>query len=171
MIKKPVLLALLEGVVRPEELYWIDDRRFYDCFSPERYGPFALVRAVFDRELYKEALAVPFEAGRAGHAALERPVQRVEVEAEIAAEVSRRCGAEVRPEQIIIDVPEPISFEVDLPVALPNSGNAPPFHEAGSVFSREVVGGFTRSLRRLRLFTPADPAMAACAAEALRERL
>ncbi|MFP4564265.1 MAG: hypothetical protein ACLFRY_13255, partial [Spirochaetia bacterium] len=46
-------------------------------------------------------------------------------------------------------IPEPISFEVDLPI-LTGEGFVP-FPKSGSVFTGPVVQGFTRALRKLRL--------------------
>ncbi len=60
----------------------------------------------------------------------------------------------VYPESVIIDIPEPISFEVD--IAITEGTSHRKFINADSVFSRSVVQGFTESLRKIRLFVPED---------------
>ena len=54
------------------------------------------------------------------------------------------------PEEIIIDIPENISFEISLPI-LTETGEKP-FSGSSSVFTPPVVRSFTGSLRKLRLF-------------------
>ncbi|MDR0349092.1 MAG: hypothetical protein LBH90_06335, partial [Tannerella sp.] len=61
-----------------------------------------------------------------------------------------RTGSAVRPEEIIIDVPEPISFETGLHV----SGESRDFEESSTVFKPQTVKNFTASLRILRIFAP-----------------
>jgi hypothetical protein len=52
-----------------------------------------------------------------------------------------------------VDIPEPISFESDVPVEL-EDGTVVKFPEAGPVFTKPVIDGFTQNLSKIRLFTP-----------------
>lgn len=75
-----------------------------------------------------------------------------------------RAGSAV---EVVIDVPEPISFESDLPII--DTGAT--FSTSSTVFGPDVVRSFTASLRVLRVFADADSArrgtIAAAAAELL----
>ena len=84
------------------------------------------------------------------HYRLENLDYRLEFEAQLAAEMGRTTGSKIAPEQIIIDIPEPISFDIDLPVALAD-GKYLPFKDSGSVFDTKVVQGFSKTLRGLYL--------------------
>ena len=56
---------------------------------------------------------------------------------------------------VIIDVPEPVGFEVSFPVLI---GDAiVDYPHAGTVFTPQVVADFTRTLRRIRLIL--DPSV------------
>jgi hypothetical protein len=56
------------------------------------------------------------------------------------------------PEDVTIDVPHSVSFEVDLPIL--RDGRQTDFMDSGTVFDRSVVTGFTTNLKKLRLVTP-----------------
>jgi len=84
---------------------------------------------------------------------------RLAAEQAIAREASLLLGRPVPSWHIIIDIPEPISFEIDLPVL--DGGDSRPFAEAASVFTAETVRGCGRSLRRVALIAAADPPLAA----------
>ncbi len=79
---------------------------------------------------------------------------RLAAEQAIAREASHALGRPVPAWHLIIDIPEPISFEIDLPVL--DAGESRPFAETDSVFTEATVRGFGRSLRRVSLFAEAD---------------
>jgi HD superfamily phosphohydrolase len=173
MVKKALVLGLHEGVLAQEQLYWTDDAGFLGVLDASKFGPFALADAVTGRRLYRVACSVPFDATLEAHRRMEHPAQRLEVEEEIAREVGRILGRQVRGEEIIIDVPESLSFDLGLPVldGLPSgtsgeAGEAPP-----SVFEPGVIAGFARALRPMALMVPRDDALAAAASGAFRERV
>ncbi len=150
MIKKAVLLGLAEGDLDKEKLYGLDDAEFYMAMAAKHAPYYRLASMVFQRQLLKTAYEAPFDADRhAGAVDMER---RLDLEREIARSL-RNAGAQVEEWQVILDIPEPISFEVDLQIH--RDGAFFPFRDSGSVFSPEMVEGFTRSLRKTRLFLPA----------------
>ncbi len=155
MIKKAVFLALKEGAIRPEELYGLDDEDFFRVVAAREFAPFSLVRRVAARDLLKTAVDLPWDGERFRR--LEDLELRGEAEARIAAEASRAAGMPVRPEDVVVDIPERITFEIDLPV-LAAGGRTLEYAEAGSVFSPPVVRGFSRALRTLRVALPAEAA-------------
>lgn len=151
MIKKAVLLGLSSGDLDKEKLYGLDDAEFYMTMAAMRAPYFRLARMVFRRQLLKTAYEAPFDAGR--HGAAVEMEKRLDLEREIVRSL-RSEGAELEEWQVILDIPEPISFEVDLQIH--RNGELFPFSQSGSVFSPEMVEGFTRSLRKIRLFLPAE---------------
>jgi HD superfamily phosphohydrolase len=152
MIKKSVLLALREAVLRPDDLYWLDDYEFSSLTEKHRFAPFQLIRRVSERRLYKLAAAVPFEADNPLHLRLQDVHERLTFEEELCREVEKLLGTKLPVESLIIDVPEPINFEINLPVLQPESGEITVYEHSRSVFNRDSVRSFVRSLRTISLF-------------------
>jgi HD superfamily phosphohydrolase len=165
MIKKAVLLALEAGALRPEELYGLDDQEFFALAARNSFPPMELAGRVARRQLFKRVASRPLDPGDAALASLGSLPARAAAEKAIAAEASRALGRPVPPWSIIIDIPEPISFEIDLPVLEAGEpgeeGDSRPFAESDSVFTEATVRGFGRSLRRVSLIAEADPPLAA----------
>jgi hypothetical protein len=61
-------------------------------------------------------LRLPFHADFAEHRALEDGAARTALEDRIAAEAAAVLGRPVPAESVVVDVPERISFEADIPV-------------------------------------------------------
>ena len=147
MIKKAVLLALNEGVLKPEDLYGLDDDGFYAKLRSIAFPPFALADAVFEARIFGCVLDLPFDSGDCRHRALLDLDTRLEVEKSLAAS----CGQGLESLDLVIDVPEGVSFETQLPVI--GAGGTVPFPESATVFTPPVVAGFANSLRRIRVFS------------------
>ena len=79
--------------------------------------------------------------------------KRVLAEVELRSLINRGSNAGLTPCQVIIDIPEPISLESDVPVITAENGTMS-FIEAGPVFTTPVIEGFTRALTRIRVFLP-----------------
>lgn len=146
MIKKAVLMALGDGVIRPEELYGLDDELFFSRLAGIDYPPFELITRVPNRELYRVVWDSPYQEHEHGH--LTNLDARFAAESRIAEQLSSH-GSVIRPEEVIIDIPENISFEVTIPVV--NDEDVVDYMDSGTVFTRQVVEDFTRTLRRVRL--------------------
>jgi hypothetical protein len=144
-------MAMEEGVLEPGELYWLDDEEFFSRFPGQRYAPFELISRVACRSLYKTAYETAYDPDR--HASYLSLSSRLAECERIAASLSRHLASTVAPWEILVDIPEPISFEVELPII--DGERSVPFTGSGSVFSRPVVDGFSASMRMLRVFTPA----------------
>ena len=156
MIKKAVLLALAAGVLRPSSFYWLDDREFLDFAGRLDFPPFQLVRQVSERRLYKALFAVPFRPDNPLHLRLEDLPQRLRYEEALALEVSRRLGRPLASSALLIDIPERVSFEVDLPVSENAEAQSVPFASSRSVFTPQTVDGFSSSLRTAALIACRD---------------
>ncbi len=152
MIKKAILMGLSAGVIGASSLYGIDDSEFLSLMSSVSYPPFELAQKAFSRRLYRAVVRLPFAPASPLHARLESLGSRMDYEAELAAAAARILGREVMPEEVIIDVPERQSFEIDLPIK--DEQEWIPYEQSGSVFGGAVVRGFAGTLRHVCLLCP-----------------
>lgn len=153
MIKKAVYSALVDGEIRTEDLYGIDDDEFSRRFSGSSYPPFDLIAKVATRTLHAPILELSAESNPDLFERVATLDGRAVLESEIAKELSIRTGRSFTTNAVIIDIPEPISFEADLMIDTGDS--LIPFPESGSVFDRAAVSRFSQALRQIRLFV--DP--------------
>lgn len=154
MIKNAVYRALQEGVLVPEELYGLDDELLLSRLDEETFPPFELIRRVGRRDLLKPLAEIPFSEKIPGHRLVEDNRRRQELEAEIARDLRGRGHRSLQDHQVLLDLPDAISFEADLPVLSREVSN---FSEE-SVFSPSVVSRFTATLRKIRLVAPPETA-------------
>ena len=168
MIKKAVLLAVDAGVLGLEELYGLDDESFYSRLralggaGARARAAYSLAEAVFEGRLYRPVLDLPFDASEEAQASLVDLGARLRFEEKLAVASGSRLGAA----SVVVDIPEPISFETDLPVILETgAASSRPFSESPTVFTPPVVASFASSLRRIRVFCAesGDAARAAAA--------
>ena len=166
MIKKAVLTGLAQGHLRCAELYGLDDEGFRRLLDGRPSAVFSLARRTFRRELLRVACQVPFDPALPAHRALQPPAARAPVEARLAADLSRACGVAVAADEVILDLPEPISFDVDLEVVDGSEAlrSATPRVDSATVFNGTVVGVFRRRLRAISLIAPNDPPLQRAAA-------
>lgn len=144
MVRKSVSAALAEGIVAPEELYRIDDRQFADLLASRRAPCMEPALRVFGGSTYPVVIDIAFDAANPVHQDLLELGRRREAEATLAS------AAGLPDNDIVVDIPEPISFETELPVYGERGGCA--FSESDTVFSADIVHRFPRSLRRVRVF-------------------
>lgn len=154
MVKKAVIEALRTGAVDSADLYGLDDSGFYALLSASGRDPEGLVRSVFDGRIFPSCYEAPYDETIPAQRKAAHLVTRAAVEKELAEAVSARTG---RPCRLVVDLPEPLSFETSMNVA----GTGRKFSESATVFRPEVVRGFSHSLRVLRVFCDADPGVAA----------
>ena len=153
MIKKAIMLGLREGAIFPETLYGLTDEDFFLILERKNsFLPFSLVPRVLNRNLLKIAFEAPFPPDDPGLNMLLDLSIRTEAEEKLCGIISKKTGKEIQPHDIIIDIPEPISFEIDVPIIGKEKTSG--FPEAGSVFTEPVVKGFQSSLRQLRIMVP-----------------
>jgi len=124
MVKKALRLALRDAAVAPEDLYRLTDSGLVRLAGRRAHPALALVGDVFERRLYKRIVSVPFGEENEGHRALAAPGGSLRREAEIADALRHALGRKVEEHEIVIDIPEALSFEIDLPVAGKN-GDGP----------------------------------------------
>ncbi|KGE71342.1 HD domain-containing protein [Spirochaeta lutea] len=151
MIKKALFLGLTNAIISPEDLYNLDDEGFFATLNTrEGFIPFGLIESVHRGELYTIVVDRPFDPGSQGHHHLEDLVYREQFEQRIMEWLRNHTGLQVQPEEVVLDIPESISFEVDLPILRRDSTTAP-YLETRTVFTPRVVNDFTQTLRYIRV--------------------
>ncbi|MHC1692103.1 MAG: HD domain-containing protein [Sphaerochaetaceae bacterium] len=153
MIKKALYLALMDQVITKQALYGLDDESFFQL--PQQYphfAPFALLEQVRDNQLFTTHMQIAFNGSRSLQDHCCHLERRLETEEALFNMLHLQYPAMQRHE-IIIDVPENISFESDIPIMLPNGATAP-FNTIDELFTKPVVEAFTSSLRKIRIFGP-----------------
>jgi hypothetical protein len=151
MIKKPLFSAVSEGIIKPEDLYHLDDDDFFRSFSRDDFAYSGIISDVFNRRLFKTVYERDFDQRNSRHQEMTDLSVRLKAEEELLRLIAPNYS-EGGLNPVIIDIPEPISFEIELPIVIHN--NYIPFMESKSVFSLPVVEGFTRSLRMIRVMVP-----------------
>jgi HD superfamily phosphohydrolase len=159
MIKKALVVGLRDGAIRREDLYGLDDEEFFARFTPARCPAFHLIADVRRRVLHRQVLRLPFRADLAEHRALESGAARAALEDRIAAEAADVLGRPVPSESIVVDVPERISFEADIPVV--DDPHARAEGEARAAFADRALADLPGALRCITLSIAREEDLAA----------
>ena len=140
MIKKALLAGLESGRIAGEELYGLDDQSL-SALLREKTGS-ALPEAVWNGRLYTAASETGFNEKE--HAFLRDIARRSRCEERLAGELG--CG------DLIIDLPEQVSFETGLFVI----DEKRDFAESSSAFKTETLNSFMKTLYTVRIFINPD---------------
>jgi len=147
MIKKALLEGLESKIIAGEELYGLDDQGLFALLR-EKTGN-ALAEAVWKGNFYSVAAEIPFiEADYAGLRDINR---RSRYEERLAGEF-RRAGVPLSNGDLIIDVPELVSFETGLFVV----DEQRCFAESSSAFKTKILDSFVNTLYTIRIFVNSD---------------
>lgn len=147
MMKKTLYAALERNLVGPESLYSQDDSGIFRLIDGLDFPEKEIAVSVRDRDFFRVVAEFPFDGFTTGHARLESLKERAAAENAVAELLGKLTGTSVLPRNVIIDIPEPISFESSLYISDTNST----FSDSPTVFSPDVVSRFTSSLRILRI--------------------
>jgi HD superfamily phosphohydrolase len=148
MIKKTLLRELESGALAGEELYGLDDQSLFTLLGeraggvPADDGPLEILR---EGRLYAVAAELPFPG--AEYDCVRDIGSRSRYEERLAAEL-RAAGIPLRADHLIIDVPEPVSFETNLLVL----DEERPFARSSSAFKAETLQSFVKTLYTVRIF-------------------
>ncbi|MDR0552158.1 MAG: HD domain-containing protein [Spirochaetaceae bacterium] len=140
MVKKAVYLGLRDGIVQKEDFYEIDDAELFALLPAERHPAFALAQKVRRGQLF--TLVRESRYNEAEHSGILPLENRLAEEERIAAELSREDkahGKALKPEQVVIDIPEEIVFETGMRLG-------------GGVFDNGIVDSFSSALRMVRVY-------------------
>lgn len=145
MMKKAMHSALTKKLIEPEELYQLDDNGIYELLeNVSRKNDFSEIicaEGVKNRKLYSVIDEISFDENNPMHCKLEDLNSRACIEQELAEKLG------IPLEELLIDVPERISFESDLWI----SDESVDFSNSSTVFSPQTVKSFTSSLRKIRI--------------------
>jgi hypothetical protein len=148
MIKKALLEGLEKKIIAGEELYGLDDQGLFALLE-SRAGQggrlFSLAGMVRDGRLYETAAEIPFDLKFRPD--LRDISRRLSLEESLAGNLSSTLGRKILPENLIIDIPEPVSFESGLYVT--DEGRY--FGDSSSAFKPELVEAFMKTLRIVRV--------------------
>ncbi|WP_053228154.1 HD domain-containing protein [Spirochaeta cellobiosiphila] len=151
LVKKAVYLGLENREINPDNLYYKDDREFHymtrDLSAPIQ----TLIQASENPGQYVIHEEMDFDSNNNLHQQLTQLDERHKCEQEIEQSIKDLLGTDVK-NQIILDIPENINFEVKFPIQTSNS--VIPFENSESVFNKQNVHYFTSSLRKIRLLMP-----------------
>jgi hypothetical protein len=146
MIKKALLGGLESGFIAREELYDLDDGELFALLRSRSHPLFSLGNMVRHGRFF--AVIAEFPYNEEEHRDLRNIGNRSRYEQSLAVEVAEVLGCPILPEELIIDVPEPISFETGLYV----TDEECCFSGSSSIFKPGIVEGFVKSLQIIRIF-------------------
>jgi HD superfamily phosphohydrolase len=136
MVKKAILNGLESGKITGEELYNLDDTGLFRLIGEKTGDP--LVEDVREGRIYVTAAEIPHE-----QANLEA-IRDIERRSTLEEQIEKNLGVK----GVIIDIPEPVSFETGLFVQDEKRG----FSESSSAFKTEMVNAFIQTLYTIRIF-------------------
>ncbi len=148
MIKKALLEGMEKGAIAGEELYNLDDQSLFFLLKEKKTNR-KLAPAVRDGRLYSVAAEIPFN--QQDHAGLKDIARRSFYEEQLAGEF-RRAGIPLGDDDLIIDVPEPVSFGTGLFVLDEDRS----FAESSSAFKTTTLDSFVKTLYTIRIFINPD---------------
>jgi hypothetical protein len=145
MIKKALLGGLRDGAITTEELYGLDDQGLFTLMASRSHPLFPLAGQVREGRLFTAIAEFPFDPVL--HRGLEDIQNRFRYEEALATELSAP-GKTIRPGEIVIDLPEPVSFETGLFI----SDESCYYEQSSGAIKAETVRNFIKSLRIIRIF-------------------
>ncbi len=152
VIKKALMLAIRDQALTPGDLYAEDDATFGPHLQRFDHPALATVLLAETPGTYVTLHEQPYDEHGLFNLRIGDTKSRLETEDEIRRELEAELGLPLAPEQLTIDVPHSVSFEVDLPIL--RDGRQKNFTDSGTVFDAGVVAGFTSNLKKLRLIGP-----------------
>ena len=167
MIKKALTCALLDGTIKYDDLYYLDDNEFNTmCLGRIDSTPaLILVDMVEHNELLeRKAVKEYADGGRIEESA--RKMDERELMERRIHRYLKRIYPTLPEYEVIIDIPEPINFESHIPV-VDRNGECTEITDDDMVFTGEVSRMFQKKLRKVALYLPSY-VDAADAEEALR---
>ncbi|MCQ2594481.1 MAG: HD domain-containing protein [Treponemataceae bacterium] len=146
MMKKCLFAALQQKQIAPEELYSLDDASIFTLINSRNFAEKAIAEELQNQKLFSIVAETPFNEENQLHDKLQKLEYRSQIEAILAEK------GKIAAQNILIDIPESISFECNYKV-FDSSGNE---QEPKSVFTPETVKAFTGNLRQIRIAVKAD---------------
>ncbi|MGI5084517.1 HD domain-containing protein [Treponema putidum] len=147
MMKKAIFTGMERGKFCPEDLYHQDDEGIFRLLEKNNYPEKKTAEDLRLGKIYRIIYEEAFQAENPKHKELEGLYKRRAAEETLAEYFSNKTGTRTGSEDIIIDIPERISFESDLFIA----DEKKIFSESSTVFSKEFIKTLVPSLRKIRI--------------------
>ncbi|MDR0302086.1 MAG: HD domain-containing protein [Treponema sp.] len=142
MVKKALIKGLESEQITGADLYDLDDTGLFTLLGEKTGNP--LVESVRNGRIFATAAEIPIKADITG---IREIRARSRLEEQIAAELCK-AGIQINEEDLIIDIPEPVSFETGLFVLDEKRS----FSDSSSAFKTETVDSFIKTLYTIRIF-------------------
>jgi len=143
MVKKALINGIDSGKLANEDLYGLEDTSLFTLLDQKIGSP--LTESIREGRIF-------FTAAEFSHEIVDfqsiRGIKNRGVYEENLAKKLRKAGLEISGEDIIIDIPEPVSFETGLYV-LDEERN---FSSSSSAFRQETINAFINTLYSIRIF-------------------
>jgi len=143
MVKKALINGLESGKLSGEDLYDLDDMSLFTLLGQKTGG--SLVDSVREGRIF--ITAAEFSPEQVNSSAIQVIGNRAQIEEKVA-DALRESGFKINGEDIIIDIPEPVSFETGLYVTDEKRN----FGSSSSAFKEETVNAFIKTLYTIRVF-------------------
>jgi HD superfamily phosphohydrolase len=143
MVKKALIKGLDSGKITGDELYNLDDTGLFTLLKEKTKD--SLVESVSEKRIFTVAAEIPHD--QADIITLQKIKNRLQMEEKLALELSG-AGFEINKNELIIDIPEPVSFETGLFVVDEKCS----FSDSSSAFKTETVNAFIKTLYTIRIF-------------------
>jgi uncharacterized protein len=143
MVKKALINGLEDGQITGEDLYNLDDTGLFTLLGGEKGNP--LIESVKEGKIF--ATAAEISVNQVEISGIKDIKSRSRLEEQLAAELCK-AGIQLTKNELILDIPEPVSFETGLFVL--DEGRI--FSESSSAFKTETVNSFIKTLYTVRIF-------------------
>lgn len=147
MMKKAIFTGLERAEFSPQDLYHQDDDGIFRLLEKSNYPEKKLAEDLRLGKIYRIIAEEAFQSDNPRHRSLEDLYKRLKAEEVLAEYFSNKTGSKIDGEDIIIDIPERISFESDLFI----EDEKKIFSESSTVFSKEFIKTLVPSLRKIRI--------------------
>jgi len=153
MIKKALINGLETGQITGEDLYNLDDYSLFSLLEKKikkiESSPIngaALVEYVREGNIYASILEI--SPDKAGFKTLKDVKNRGKIEEKLTEDLRGAGLEEIKGEDIIIDIPEPVSFETGLFI----TDEKRDFSDSSSAFKPQTVDAFIQTLYTIRVY-------------------
>jgi HD superfamily phosphohydrolase len=151
MIKKVLINGLDTGKIKGSELYDLDDQSLFSLIR-EKTGN-SIADDVHQGRIFTIAAEIPHILPAPAYrtqgklTVLQEITLRTRLEEQLVVKL-HKAGIPIEADELIIDVPEPVSFETGLFV-IDEGVN---FNESSSAFKNEIIDSFVQTLYTIRVF-------------------
>lgn len=154
MIKKAILSAIEDETIKREDLYGLDDNELVLLCKEKKYKTQALelVERVEHNNLFERKIVKDYVENGKIETRCKNIYERKTVENEIYMLLKYKYPF-LKPYEVIIDIPEPISFETHISI-IDDENNVGDIQDDDMIFNLSVSQHFQNSLRKVGIFTP-----------------